>query len=152
MLMRLLGVGVVAWFLSAPAAWAQPPGPPWWKDGRSREELRLSDDQSARVDALFKEALPKMRASYEELSRQEKQLSVLVAGNDTTEADIVRHLKQVTAARAELNKVRTLMLYRMYRVLSPEQRAKLEEIRKRHERERQPRGSSRGPSQGHDRR
>ena len=140
MLMRLAAGVVMAWFLGGATGWAQPPKP-WWKDEREKAELRLGEDQAARVDAIFQEWWPKLRASYEELNRREGRLDQLIRGNDTSEADIIRHLDQVKQARGEVNKNRTLMLYRMYRVLSPDQRVKLEEIRKRHER-------SRGPSRG----
>ena len=147
MLMKLVAGVVMTWFLAGSIAWAQPPKP-WWKNDKEKAELRLAEDQAARVDSIFQEWWPKLRGSYEELNKREAQLDALIKGDDTTEVDVVNQLRQVAQARAEMNKNRTLMLYRMYRVLSPEQRVKLEDIRKRHERDR----SSRGPSRGSDRR
>jgi len=95
------------------------------------------------VDAIFQEWWPKLRASYDELNKSESQLDALIKRKETSETDVVRQLEQVKQARGEVNKNRTLMLYRMYRILSPEQLVKLEEIRKRHERSR---GPSRGPA------
>jgi Spy/CpxP family protein refolding chaperone len=77
-----------------------------------------------------------MKSSYEELGRREKDLSALVSGPDTTEADVVRQVEQVEVVRGELNKIRTVMLYRMHRILTPEQRVKLDELRRQRERER----------------
>ena len=78
-----------------------------------------------------------MKSSYEELGRREKALSALVSGPDTTEADVVRQVEQVEVVRGELNKIRTVMLYRMHRILTPEQRVKLDEVRRARERDRE---------------
>lgn len=142
MLMRLAAGVVMAGFLAGSTSWAQPPKP-WWKDEREKAELRLGEEQASRVDAIFQEWWPKLRASYDELNKSEAQLDTLIKRKETSEADVVRQLQQVKEARGEVNKNRTLMLYRMYRILSPEQLVTLEEIRKRHERSR---GPSRGPS------
>ena len=144
MLTRLAAAVVVAGFLAGSTGWAQPPKP-WWKDDRDKAELRLGDDQAARVEAIFREWRPKVDASYRELREREARLDTLIKGNDTSESEIIRQLEQVKQARGEMNQNWTLMLYRMYRVLSPEQRVKLDEIRKRHERERPSRGNPRGP-------
>jgi len=150
-LMRLAATAVViAWAVSGSTAWAQPPNRPqspnrpWWKDADQKAELRLSEDQAARVEAIYQEWRPKLDAGFRELRKRESQLDTLIRGNDTTEGEIIRQLEQVKQARGEMNQNWTLMLYRMYRVLAPDQRAKLEEIRKRNER-------SRGPSRGSSR-
>jgi Spy/CpxP family protein refolding chaperone len=132
------GVAVLAllgWLVTGGAAWAQGRGP-WWKDDKSKAELKLSEEQASRIDAIFKESWDRIKSSYEELGRREKDLSALVSGPDTTEADVVRQVEQVEAVRGELNKVRTVTLYRMHRVLSGEQRLKLDEMRRTRERER----------------
>lgn len=136
------GVAILAllgWVSAGGAVWAQGRAP-WWKDEKSKAELRLSEEQASRIDAIFKESWERMKASYEELGRREEQLSALVSGPDTTETDVVRQVEQVEAVRGELNKVRTVMLYRMHRILNPEQRLKLDEIRGARERERTRRG------------
>ena len=141
MLTRLAAGVVMAGFLAGSTGWAQPPKP-WWKDEREKAELRLADDQATRVDAVFQEWWPKLRASYEELNKREGQLDALIKRKETSETDVIRQLQQVKEARGEVNMNRTLMLYRMYRILSPEQLVTLEDIRKRHERSR---GPSRSP-------
>lgn len=135
-------LALVSWAATSGAAWAQGRGP-WWKDEKAKAELRLSEDQASRIDAIFKESWERMKSSYEELGQREKALSALVSGPDTTEADVVRQVEQVEAIRGELNKVRTVTLYRMHRVLTPEQRLKLEEMRLARERERE--RTRRGP-------
>jgi Spy/CpxP family protein refolding chaperone len=142
------GVAILALlgWMTAPGVSASQPRTPWWKDERSKAELKLSDEQAARIDAIFKDSWQRMRSSYEELGRREKELSAMVSGADTAEADVVRQVEQVEAVRAELNKVRTVMLYRMHRILTPEQRLKLDEMRQARERDRdRNRGGSRPP-------
>jgi Spy/CpxP family protein refolding chaperone len=106
----------------------------WWEAYRT--ELRLSPDQCTRINSIFEATFPQLRASYEELSKREEQLSALIVANDATEAQVLRQADQIEAIRSELSKTRVLMLFRMRRVLSPEQRDKLQALQKEHERDR----------------
>ena len=49
----------------------------------------------------------------------------MIAASDMSEAEIIRQIDLVEASRSEMGKARTLMLYRMHRILTPEQRVKL---------------------------
>ncbi|HSK10306.1 MAG TPA: Spy/CpxP family protein refolding chaperone [Vicinamibacterales bacterium] len=142
---RLAVVALLAWAGMAGSAWAQPSRAPWWKDEKSKAELKLTEEQADRIDAIFKDSWHGMRSSYEELGKREEQLSALVSAADTTEADVIRQVEQVEAVRGELNKVRTVMLYRMHRILTPDQRGKLDEMRRQRDRDR-PRSGSRPPA------
>ena len=106
----------------------------WWETYRT--ELHLSPDQCTRINAIFESTFPQLRASYEELSKREDQLSSLIIANDATEAEVLRQADQIEAIRSELSKTRVLMLFRMRRVLSPEQRNKLQALQKENERDR----------------
>lgn len=106
----------------------------WWEAYRA--ELRLTPDQATRIDAIFETTFPQLRASYGELSRREEQLSASISANDATEAEVLRQADQIESIRGELNKTRVLMLFRMRRVLSPEQRDKLQVLRKDRDRDR----------------
>jgi Spy/CpxP family protein refolding chaperone len=118
----------------------------WWQDEKIKADLRLSAEQSARIEEIFTASFPKLKDKNDELSRREEQLSNLISGNDVTEAQLLKEADQVEALRSSLSKDRTLMLFRMRRVLSAEQRSKLVEIQKaQQERERRGgRGSERG--------
>jgi Spy/CpxP family protein refolding chaperone len=106
-----------------------PRGPAkWWEVYRA--ELRLTADQASRIDAIFEATFPRLRASYEELNKREEQLSALISANDATEAQVLRQADQIESIRGELSKTRVLMLFRMRRVLSPEQRDRLQELQK----------------------
>lgn len=106
----------------------------WWEAYRS--ELRLTPDQASRIAAIFDATFPQLRASYEELNKREEQLSALIIANDATEAQVLRQADQIESIRSELSKTRVLMLFRMRRVLSPEQRDKLQALQKEHDRDR----------------
>ncbi len=122
-----------------------PRGLKWWQDERMKAELRLSAEQSIRIEEIFTASFAKMREKVDELNRREEQLSNLISGNDVTEAQLLKEADQVEALRSSLSKDRTLMLFRMRRVLSAEQRSKLVEIQKAQERERR---GARGPDRG----
>jgi len=117
----------------------------WWQDEKIKAELRLSAEQSTRIEEIFTPSFAKMTDKYAELGRREEQLSNLISGNDVTEAQLLKEADQVEALRSSLSKERTLMLFRMRRVLSAEQRSKLVEIQKAQERERR---GGRGPERG----
>jgi Spy/CpxP family protein refolding chaperone len=124
-----------------------PRGSKWWQDEKIKAELRLTPEQSARIEEVFTAwfAKPGLKDKVDELNRREEQLSNLISGNDVTEAQLLKEADQVEALRSYLSKDRTLMLFRMRRVLSAEQRSKLVEIQKAQERERR---GGRGPERG----
>jgi Spy/CpxP family protein refolding chaperone len=116
-----------------------PPAPTqsskWWNSPTIKAELGLTDQQSMAVEAIFQATLPKLRTSKDELDRLEATLSKLLdAGAD--EAQVLQHIDRVEAARSDMSKTRTLMLLRMRRVLSQEQRTKLTAVHERSSRAR----------------
>lgn len=139
--------GLVAWVTlalvaAAPRAGAQPFK--WWQDEKSRAALGLTAEQVQKIEEIFTAATPSLRANYQELDKREKQLSSLIEKADTTETEVLRQLDQVEAVRSELNKERTLMLFRMYQVLTPEQRTKLSRLHDRRQPSRErPSGTAR---------
>jgi Spy/CpxP family protein refolding chaperone len=122
-----------------------PRGSKWWQDEKMKVELRLAPEQSARIEEIFTGWFTRVKDKYDELSRREEQLSNLISGNDVTEAQLLREADQVEFLRSSLSKDRTLLLFRMRRVLSAEQRSKLVEIQKAQERERR---GGRAPERG----
>ncbi len=117
----------------------------WWQDAKIIAELHLAPDQSTRIEEVFQAFFVQMKGTAEELTRREDQLSKLISANDVTEAQILKEAEQVEVLRGTLGKSRTLMLFRMRRVLSAEQRAKLVEIQKAQEQERR---AGRQPERG----
>lgn len=111
----------------------------WWLDDKLKAELGLSAQQSADVEATFQSAIPKLKAYKEQLDELEAELSRLIRERVADENTVAAQVDKVEAARAELSKARTLMLYRMHRILSPEQNTRLQEMHDRWQKERRSR-------------
>jgi Spy/CpxP family protein refolding chaperone len=108
----------------------------WWQDEKMKAELALTADQSARIEGVFQSSMATQRKNFDELGRREKEFSEMLLRDDTTEAAVMRQAEQVEALRAEMSKNRTLMLFRMNRILTMEQRMKFNELQERRDRER----------------
>lgn len=115
------GVAIVALlaFFAAPA-FAQ--RGKWWQDERFRRELGLTAEQSTRLEEIFQKTQPMLRQRMQALDQAEKEFDTLVETGD--DASVLDHVGIVEAARAELNKTRTVMLLRMRRSLTADQWAK----------------------------
>ena len=99
----------------------------WWQSEEVTALLDLSGRQAADLDRIYQRSLPKMHESYHRLNAEERTLSRMIANMQVEEIDVTRQIDRVEAARSELSKTRTLMVFRMYRVLNPGQRAALKE-------------------------
>ena len=114
--------------------------PKWWVDAKLRAELGVTDQQSAAVEAVWQKSAPSLRELREKLTKLEDTLSKLTNGPD--ESAVIAQSERVESLRAELNRGRTLMIYRMNKILTTEQRAKVKAMFEQHEPPR------RGPSPG----
>jgi Spy/CpxP family protein refolding chaperone len=105
----------------------QPPQPShkWWQNPKTKADLGLTGDQSARIEEIFQATLPKLQACNTTLEKQEIRLNTMIAASDVSEAEIIKQIDLVEASRSDMGKARTLMLFRMHRLLAPEQRVKL---------------------------
>ncbi len=97
----------------------------WWQSGVCKNRVGLSEAQTTELERIFQSVRDELRAEKAELEKQEATLSRLLT-ESTDEAVVVRTIDRVEAARSALAKTRTLMLYRMHRLLSREQRARLD--------------------------
>jgi Spy/CpxP family protein refolding chaperone len=108
----------------------------WWQDERFKTELGLTLDQCKRAEDVYQGVRPRMTADMEELGRLETRLSEVITAGVLPEADVVRMIDQVETARAQLGKVRTLMIYRLRQMLTPDQRTKMKAMHDAWEKER----------------
>ena len=127
-MLNRLTVVLGAVLILALASPAQAQGYKWWLQDRYKTELSLSADQVTSLDEVYQSFRPQFSAGIEQLSRLEKQLSDLIADGTAAEPEVVKLIDQVESARSELGKARTLMMYRMHRILTPEQRDKLKAL------------------------
>lgn len=127
------------------AADARAQGSKWWQTEKYQQELALSADQITRLEAEFQANEPTLRTQKSALEKCEEKLSQVIADPKSDERQVVAAVTKVDDARAELNQTRTLMLFRMRRILTDEQNAKMKALHDR-DRERRPRGD--GPHGG----
>jgi Spy/CpxP family protein refolding chaperone len=120
-----------------PATQGQPPpSHKWWQNPKTITDLALTPDESKRIEEIFQGTLPKLQACNSQLEKQESRLNTMIATSDMSEAEIIKQIDLVEASRSEMGKARTLMLYRMHRILTPEQRVKLKAMFDQFDRER----------------
>ena len=118
---RFAAVIAILLFL-APSAGAQ--GAKWWMSDQYKKELGLTADQSRRLEEVFQAALPTLRTQKKALDDAEQQFQqVMQRGNYSSVMEQVDHLE---AARANLNRTRTMMLVNMRKLLTTDQWIKLD--------------------------
>ena len=118
---------------AAPASAQGQTGFRWWKQEKFQKELSLTTDQIAKLDAINQAAEPTLRAQKAAFDKCEEKLSKIISDAKSDEAQVIQATERLDAARAELNKTRTLQLFRMRRILTDDQNAKLKEM---HDRDR----------------
>jgi Spy/CpxP family protein refolding chaperone len=106
----------------------------WWQSEEFQRELSLSPEQVGGIDQVFRESLPALQAGKRDLDQLERELSALIADSSATEAQVLRLIDRVEASRSALGRTRSLMLFRMYRILTPDQRVRLTALHERAER------------------
>lgn len=100
------------------------PPPKWWIDPQLRQQLAITDVQSKLIEDIWEKSLPDLRKLHQQLTAFEDQVSQMIQ-DGASEAAITAQIEQTENTRAQANKTRTLMVYRMYEVLTPDQRAKV---------------------------
>ncbi len=97
----------------------------WWTAPDIQAKLQLKAAQVSALNRIFDENLSDRLASGAKLTTLEQAVARMMAQPDADEADTLHLVEQVEGLRARRNIVRTMMLVRMLRVLSPTQRRAL---------------------------
>ena len=133
-----------------------PPGPPdshtrqeerrwmWWKVAETRTELGISDQQSKDIDLIFQATVPSLRTAKDELDKLDEAVTLALKAGTSDVAVVMRQVQQAEDARAKLTTTRTVMFYRMHRLLTPEQRKKLNAMFEQMDAERRKSGDQKG--------
>jgi Spy/CpxP family protein refolding chaperone len=101
--------------------------PHWWIDPQLRQQLGITDAQSKAVEEIWQKSLPELRKFRDQLNALEDQVSKMIQ-DGAPEASVVAQIDQTENTRAQFNKARMLMIYRMNKLLTPDQRAKVKEM------------------------
>lgn len=102
---------------------------PWkfWQ-GESAAEIGITSRQATEIEQIFQSSLPKLESAKDRIDKLEATLSKTIHDNTADLATVAQQVDRLEAARADLYKTRTLMLYRMRAVLSADQRGKLQAL------------------------
>jgi Spy/CpxP family protein refolding chaperone len=134
-LRRVLTALVAVLALSAASPLAAQGKFKWWQSDRYKTELMLTAEQSRRLEEIFQNALPGLRAQMKTLESAEAELERLVQRGD--DSAVMAQVARVEAARAELNTSRTVMLLKMRKLLTSDQWIKFGALHKALEHERE---------------
>ena len=113
-----------------------PARPKFWQDPKLRQEIGITDAQSAQIEAIFSSSIQALRDARKELDGLEEILSRTIQENTADVFTVSQQVDKVEAARSATNKLRTVMLYRMNLVLNPDQRIKVKAMNDRYEEQR----------------
>lgn len=105
----------------------------WWQSDRIQAELGLTADQVSRIEEVFRSSIGELKAHKQELDRLEAELSTHIADATASESSVLQLIDRVEASRSALGRSRSLMLFRVHRVLTPDQRVRLKELHDRGE-------------------
>jgi Spy/CpxP family protein refolding chaperone len=130
-----------------------PPRWKWWLNPDSKKELGLKETQAKQIDQIFEAAMPKQRERWHELEQLDDALAKTIKENTADVATVTAQVEKVEKLRAEVTAARTVMIYRMHLLLTPEQRVKLDALRARLDEERKKQDEERkrqgqGPGRG----
>ena len=133
---------------AATPAFAQ--GFKWWQTERFKKELALTTEQISRIEGIYQTTEPLVRAQKQAIDRREEKLSKVIQDPKSDEAMLLQATDRLEAARNELSRTRTLMLFRIRRVLTDEQNVKINAMHAkdradRDKAERDRKGNNKGP-------
>jgi Spy/CpxP family protein refolding chaperone len=97
----------------------------WWQAERFQKELKLTPEQITRIEGIFLASEPLLRAQKEAVDRREEKLSKVISDPKSDEPAVIQATDRLELARNEVTRTRTLMLFRIRRVLNDEQLVKL---------------------------
>jgi Spy/CpxP family protein refolding chaperone len=104
----------------------------WWKDEAVKKELGLTPKQVRDISRIFDTRVREMKPVDDEYQKQRAEQDKLAKERTVDVAVFAIQVGRVEALRTELFKSRSVMFYAISRQLTPEQHAKLSEIRDRH--------------------
>jgi Spy/CpxP family protein refolding chaperone len=103
----------------------------WWTVEKYRQELKLTADQTAKIDRIFQTSMERMKAQKDDFDRAQGDFSQLMKKTTAGERELLSAADSLELARYKVSSERTSMLVRIHSVLTPEQRLVLQAIFKR---------------------
>jgi Spy/CpxP family protein refolding chaperone len=100
----------------------------WWRSDEMRAEFGITDAQSIEIEKIFQSFYAALKSGMADVDGYQQKVSKMLADASASEVDVIQAIDRLEGAKAGLGRTRNLMLYRMYRVLTPEQRAKVKKF------------------------
>jgi Spy/CpxP family protein refolding chaperone len=102
----------------------------WWQDPNVRQRLNLTEEQSKKMEEVFRAHRLRLIDLNANLQREEAGLEPLVEADQLDEAKALAQSDRVVQARAELEKANSRFLIGIRKILTPEQWRKMEAERR----------------------
>jgi Spy/CpxP family protein refolding chaperone len=112
----------------------------WWSDPDVRKELNLSDEKARKIETIFQARVKQVQPLVNDLNVELDNLNRMTEERVADESTYGLQVQKFESLNERFRESRTVMLYRMYRLLTPDQYKKLNEIRDRVFREGRGRG------------
>jgi len=106
----------------------------FWRRDKVRHRLKLTDDEIEKLEDVLARNRQPLEGMEADVKKKRAARNALLADDRTAEATILAQVDRIEEARAKLGKARVAMLLEMRRVLTPEQRRQLVQLRDEHER------------------
>jgi Spy/CpxP family protein refolding chaperone len=100
----------------------------WWSDPAVKKDLKLTEDQIRKIRDIFEKREVEVKPLGDMLNREADRLDRMTRERVADESTYAVQVSKVQHLFARLRESRTVMIYRMYRELQPEQYKKLQEI------------------------
>ena len=114
----------------------------WWNDTEVRKELGLSPDKVQRIQDIYTQRSQTLKPIVEDFQKELAALDALTRARTVDEGTFAAQVTKVEDFRSKVAESRTVMLYKLYLLLSPDQYRKLLDIQDRRNRDRE---RGRGP-------
>ncbi len=133
---HLLTSLVLGLFLLGQPAASAAQGFKWWQSDRFQDDLLLTSEQVDRLEEVFQALQATLKTQKDTLDKYEAKLSRIVTDPRSDEEMVLLAVERVEAARGALSKSRTLMMFRMNRILTSDQNVKMKALHEQWNRER----------------
>ncbi len=107
------------------------PGWMWWRDESIKKEIGLTTEQAARIDGLFEQRMHDVEPFFAEYRKQQQALDKMLKEATASDTDVLVQIGRMQTPWLKVNESRTMMLYRISRVLNPDQYKKLQALQDR---------------------
>jgi Spy/CpxP family protein refolding chaperone len=100
----------------------------WWKDADVAKQVGLRPDQASRIDRFYASRVKDIDPVVQEFKKERDTLDKMLADRTVDESTLNLQITKYNALNSTIVQSRYLMLYRISKVLEPDQYAKLQVV------------------------